>query len=217
MKTSLADYLLSAIAIALILVGSIGPVWALSFWSKNVFGDYHVLVDFAVGLVLYGVISALVMRLLLWLRPIRPGTYAMESRTFAHWKLITVIYHFGQAALRPLTPVFFKPLVSTLYGARLGKGVALGGTIDAPFLVTVGNEAIIGANSLVMANYTLGDSLVCGQVRIGDGVTIGVNAVVFPDVEIGDRATLIGGSYVMPGTRIPPGETWRGNPARKWI
>jgi carbonic anhydrase/acetyltransferase-like protein (isoleucine patch superfamily) len=44
-----------------------------------------------------------------------------------------------------------------------------------------------------------------------------MNAVVLPDVEIGDNAVVEIGSVVMPGTRIPPGERWRGNPARKWM
>lgn len=217
MKTSLFDYLLSALAISLILVCSVGPTWAVSALTRQLLGDYHVLLDFVLGLGLYGVASALVMRLLLWWRPIQPGTFGMDTQTFTHWKLVTVIYHLGQAALHPLTPVFFKPLVSALYGAKLGRDVAQGGTIDAPFLISVGDRAVIGAYSLVMGNYTVGDTLVCGRVRIGVGVTIGINAVVFPDVEIGDGATLIGGSFVMPGTRIPAGETWRGNPARKWL
>jgi carbonic anhydrase/acetyltransferase-like protein (isoleucine patch superfamily) len=41
--------------------------------------------------------------------------------------------------------------------------------------------------------------------------------VVFPNTEIGAGAVVAGGSFVMPGTRIPAGESWRGNPARKWV
>ena len=33
---------------------------------------------------------------------------------------------------------------------------------------------------------------------------------------IGEGAVVMGGAHVMPNTRIPAGETWRGNPARKW-
>ncbi len=217
MKTSLADYLLSTLALSLLLAASILPVWIFSSRSIQWFGDYHVLVDVALVLLLYGILSALAIRVLLRLRPMPPGTYSMDSPIFTSWKLITVIYHFGQSALKPLTPIFLKPLVAILYGARIGSDAALGGIIDAPFAVTLGNRVTVGAFALVSGNFTTRESLILGTVKIGDGATIGVNAVVFPNTEIGENAVLLGGSYLMPGTKIPAGETWRGNPARKWM
>lgn len=217
MKTSLADYLLSTLALSVLLAASIWPVWFFSTWSKHWFGDYHVLVDLALVLLFYGVLSALAIRVLLRLHPMHPGTYNMDSPTFTWWKLITVLYHFGQSALKPLTPIFLTPLVAMLYGAKVGSGVALGGIIDAPFSVTIGDRVTVGAFALVSGNFTTRESLILGTVIIGAGATIGVNAVVFPNTEIGENAVLLGGSYLMPGARIPAGETWRGNPARKWM
>ena len=128
MKTSLADYLLSTLALSVLLAASIWPVWFFSTWSSDWFGDYHVLVDLALVLLFYGVLSALAIRVLLRLHPMQPGTYSMDSPTFTWWKLITVLYHFGQSALKPLTPIFLTPLVAMLYGAKVGSGVALGGS-----------------------------------------------------------------------------------------
>ena len=34
-------------------------------------------------------------------------------------------------------------------------------------------------------------------------------------VEIGDKAKVLAGSFVLPNTRIPPGELWGGIPARR--
>lgn len=217
MKTSLADYLLSTLALSVLLAASIWPVWFFSTWSSHWFGDYHILVDLALVLLFYGVLSALAIRVLLRLHPMQPGTYSMDSPTFTWWKLITVLYHFGQSALKPLTPIFLTPLVAMLYGAKVGSGVALGGIIDAPFAVTIGDRVTVGAFALVSGNFTTRESLILGNVTIGAGATIGVNAVVFPNTEIGENAVLLGGSYLMPGARIPAGETWRGNPARKWM
>jgi len=45
---------------------------------------------------------------------------------------------------------------------------------------------------------------------------VGANSIVLPGTELGEGAQLLGGSIVVAGTRIPAGETWRGNPARKW-
>ena len=217
MKATLTDYLLSGLAITLIMAVSLAGVMGLLPWSRALFLDYHVLADFFLFLLIYGLMSALFVRLLLRARPIAPGTHGMDSPVFTRWKLVTIVYRLGQSALRPLTPIFLKPVVEALYGARIGRDVALGGTIDDPYMVSVGDGTVLGNASLVSGNYISGGKLVCGWVKIGSGVTLGANSVVFPDVEIGDGATLVGGSYVLPGARIPAGETWRGNPARKWV
>ena len=81
----------------------------------------------------------------------------------------------------------------------------------------MGAGSVLGNASLVSANYIADGKLVCQPVVIGQGVTVGANAVVLPGVTIGDGATISIGSVVMPGTRVPAGERWRGNPARKWL
>lgn len=217
MKTSVIDYVLSGLAICLLLAVSAGLVWSFLPISKQIFLDYHVLVDFGLLLLLYGLFSALLVRTLLRIRPIDPGAHSMDSNTFTHWKLITVVYRLGQSALLPMTPVFLKPVIETLFGARIGRDVALGGVIDDPYMVCIGDGAVLGNASLISGNFISGGLLTCGKVLIGAGATIGANSVIFPGVEIGDNATLVGGSYVISGTKVPAGETWRGNPARKWL
>ena len=141
----------------------------------------------------------------------------MESPVFTYWKLLSVVYRLGQAALTPFTPVFLKPVVESLFGARVGTGVALGGTIDDPYMVTIGDGAILGHASLVSGNMIHGGKLTCGPITIGAGATVGIHSVLLPGTEIGENVTLMAGSYVLPNTKIPAGETWRGNPARKWL
>ena len=169
------------------------------------------------ALLVYGLLSAMLVRVLLKIRPMKPGEYSMDSSVFTYWKLLTIVYRLGQGALNPFTPVFVKPLVEILFGARVGADVALGGTIDDPYMVTIGAGAVLGNASLVSGNMVYGGKFVCGAVNIGAGATIGVNSVILPGTEVGENVTLLGGSYVMPGTKIPAGETWRGNPARKWM
>ncbi len=217
LKTTAVDYILSTLAICVMLALSLAVVWTMVPVSTRLFQQYHVLADLLVLLLAYGVITALLLRVLLALKPMPSGTFSMNSPTFTYWKFLTVVYRLGQAALLPLTPVFFKPLVEVLYGARIGRDVALGGVIDDPYRVRVGDGSVIGFASLISGSYISGGSFICGPVVIGANVTVGANSVVFPGTEIGDNATLMGGSYVMPGTKVPAGETWRGNPARKWL
>jgi serine acetyltransferase len=217
MKATLRDYVLSGITISIVMLVTLGIVWLLRPWTLALLGDYHVLIDVLLTLGFYGVISAIVVRVLVRLRPIPPGTYDAGSGAFSYWMLLTVIYRMGEGALRPITPFFLQPAVEGLFGASLGRNVALGGTIDDPYRVTLGDDVVLGNASLVSGNYVSGGKLTCGAVTIGAGATIGANCVVFPNTEIGAGAVVAGGSFVMPGTRIPAGESWRGNPARKWV
>jgi carbonic anhydrase/acetyltransferase-like protein (isoleucine patch superfamily) len=217
MKTSVLDFVVCGVAIGAILAGAIAVTWALIRpLTTALLSEYHVVADFFAGLALYGALSALAVRVLLVVRRLEPGEYSMDSPVFAYWKVLTILYRLGQAALLPLTPVFARPWVQMLYGARVGADVALGGTIDDPYLISIGDGAVLGNNSLVAGSVVANGRITLGRVAIGAGATVRVNAVVLPGTDVGDGALLIGGSMVLAGTKIPPGETWRGNPARKW-
>jgi serine acetyltransferase len=218
MKTSPLDYVLSGLFITVILAAAIALVaFVVAPLTRAWLGDYHAIANVALGLLAYGLLSALVLRLLLRWRRIEPGEYTMDSPVFTYWKLLTIVYRMGQGALRPFTPVFVKPVVEMLFGAKVGTDVALGGTIDDPYMVTIGDDVVLGNASLVSANVINNGKIVFGRVIIGAGATVGANAVVLPGCEIGENAVLMGGAMLMAGTKVPAGETWRGNPARKWL
>lgn len=218
MKISLLDFLLSGVCIALLLTTTVGIVgYGVVPVSCAWLGDYHVIADVIVGLVAYGLLTALAMRILLVVRPLRPGTYALDSATCTWWKLITVIHRLGEHALMPFVPVFARPQLYVLFGARIGRDVAIGGVINDPFLVTIDSGVVLGHQSLVSANLVSDGKLVLGAVRIGSSALVGINAVVLPGCEMGARAVLAGGAILMPGSVIPVGESWRGNPARVWV
>ena len=216
-KTTWLDYLLSTAAVSLLLVLSVGCVVIASPTLHAWCGDYHVLVELALGMLLYGVFAALLARCMLRIKPIAPGAYGEDSTVFTYWKLITVVQRLGQGAMRPFTPVFLLPVVDALYGARIGKDVAFGGEINDPYMVSVGDGTTLGTQTIISGSFTGQGTLTCGFVRIGRNVTVGPNTTILPDTEIGDGASVLIGSCLMPGARIPAGEVWRGNPARKWV
>lgn len=217
MKVGAKDYLTLTAAITALGAVSVGGVWLVSGVTRSALGPYHVVADAILLLVLFGVASAGLLRLLLAVKPVLPGRYESTSPMVGHWMLLTVVYRLGQGALRPWVPFFMRPLLDVAFGARVGHGPMFGGTIDDPYMVQVGDEVVLGNASLVSGNFLQGGVLTCGRVSIGSRVTVGANCVIYPDVEIGDGATLVVGSCVLSGTRIGPGETWRGNPARKWL
>lgn len=217
MKTGFWDFVLCGGAIALVLVAALALVMGLTPVTAAMLPQHHAVLDFLLLLIAYGVLSALLVRLLLRFWPMLPGEYGMDSPVFARWKLLTIVYRLGQGALVPFTPVFVKPVIDALFGARIGSQVAFGGVIDDPYMVSVGDGVVLGHASLVSANFIANGKFTCGEVNIGAGATIGANCVIFPNTVIGEGAVLMAGSCLMPGANMPAGETWRGNPARKWM
>jgi acetyltransferase-like isoleucine patch superfamily enzyme len=218
MKTGALDYLLcgaavsAILALALLSVGTlVRPV------TQLLLVEYHVVFDFFAALLLYGLFSGVALRAMLAFRRIEPGEYGMDSPIFGYWKVLTIIHRLGQAALLPLTPIFARPWVARLFGARIGSNVAIGGAIDDPYLVSIGDDVVLGNNSLVAASAIAKGRITLAPVTIGNRVTVGVNCVVLPGSELGDDSLIVGGSIVLPATKVPAGETWRGNPARKWV
>ncbi len=217
MQTTSWDYLLCGSTLTLLTAMALGlTLFGAAPHTSALLGNYHVVADCLLFLVSYGIMSGLAVRLLMVVRPLSSGVYPMHARTFAYWKLLMMITDFGRRALVPVTPLFLRPKIAWLFGAKVGKNVALGGTMVDPFMVELGNNVIVGDGAQLCGNYTQEQSITLGRVLISDGATVGINAIVFPGVEIGKRAVVAINSVVMPGTKIPAGETWRGNPARKW-
>ncbi|MDQ2694272.1 MAG: acyltransferase [Pseudomonadota bacterium] len=216
METKGIDFLLTGCATTLLLLLD----WLLLALllvplTRAWFGDHHVVVDALLFLLLYGLLSGLLFRLCLRFRPLRPGDYAMDDAAFTYWKFLTMIYEFGRGALLPFTTVVTRPLVALLFGARVGREIALGGRLADPPLIHIGDYAVLGHNSVLTPHAITSGKCLLREIRIGNRATVGVNVVVMPGVEIGDGAVVTAGSVVTMSTRIPPGELWGGVPARK--
>lgn len=85
-----------------------------------------------------------------------------------------------------------------------------------PWLVKVGARTVLGDGAkLSPHSVNRPGELRIGPITIGDDVVLGGDVLVGPDVEIGDGATVVSRSAVLPGSRIPAGETWAGSPARR--
>lgn len=103
-----------------------------------------------------------------------------------------------------------------LMGMKIGDGVTINTTAIAdPSLIELGDRVTLGGSCSLMAHYAQGGYLVIAPVKIGAGATIGLRAIVMGGVTVGEKAKVLAGSFVMPKTVIPPGETWGGIPARK--
>lgn len=101
-------------------------------------------------------------------------------------------------------------------GMRIGRNVTINSTALAdPSLIEMGDGVTIGGSASIMAHYAQGGYLVIAPVRIAAGATIGLRAIIMGGVEVGEKARVLAGSFVLPNTCIPAGETWAGIPARR--
>lgn len=104
-----------------------------------------------------------------------------------------------------------------LTGAKIGKHVALGFemTLDIlyPQKVSIGDDSIVGYDTVILCHGYLHDEFQVGPVTIGKGVSIGARCTVLPGVTIGDGAVV--GAMSLVNRDVPAGEFWAGVPARR--
>jgi len=110
-----------------------------------------------------------------------------------------------------------KNILYRLCGARIGKGVTfgLGAVLDIfyPELIEVGDNTLIGYNTVILAHEYLQNEYRTGRVIIGKNAMIGANCTILPGIKIGDGASV--SSMTLVNTDIPAGQTWGGIPARR--
>ncbi|HJV21620.1 MAG TPA: hypothetical protein VJ570_02935 [Holophagaceae bacterium] len=115
------------------------------------------------------------------------------------------------ATLTPFGVWFLKAM-----GMKIGRHAFINTElISDPSLIEVGDDAALGGSVRIFAHYGGGGNLVIAPVKIGNRATLGAGSCVMGDVEVGDGAVLLPHSVLLPGSRVPAGETWGGVPARR--
>lgn len=145
-----------------------------------------------------------------------------DKNSLAYWwqdvHPLRVVWNFICIYIAKYAPsLMMKRFFLRLTGMKVGHEVSFGlaCTIDVffPNLVDVGDNSIIGFNSVVLAHEYMVKERRIGPVKIGRNVSIGANVTILPGVVIGDGATISAMSLV--NKDIPPGEFWGGIPVKK--
>lgn len=102
---------------------------------------------------------------------------------------------------------------------KIGDRVFLGERclLNTCMPITIGDECFIGQNSAIMTHniglsYLEGYENAFAPVRIGNGVQIGINCVLYPNSEIEEGSVVASNSYVI--GKIPEGKLVMGIPAK---
>lgn len=203
-----------------VAAGLFGEVFApalagvTSFWHYPLTGLALAASYFTYGLTLLLVAPALNLVLGGRLRPYRGSAVSLAAlRWYVHCTLTLVVRY---SFLEFVTPSPFAQLYYRLMGMKIGRHVTINSTAIAdPSLIEMEDGVTIGGSASIMAHYAQGGYLVVAPVRLRAGATIGLRAIVMGGVEVGEKAKVLAGSFVLPNTRIPAGETWAGIPAQR--
>lgn len=157
-----------------------------------------------------------VFRLLVTLFPVWEGQVVPSSQLEFNYNVVTVyaLVWIYPLIYSHLVPVPLTPLLYRLLGARLGKNTYTAGAILDAWFVSIGDNCILGLESVIIPHVHQTQTLAHQRIVIGDNVTIGARAMIMAGVQIGDGAIIGMNSVVTQGTIIGPHEVWAGSPAR---
>ncbi len=179
-------------------------------------GEYHVLAKAVCFVCMLYVWAILLFRAFMAIFPLPTGEIPENSRgEFAyhiHLLFFLILFHpviRGSFLPVPLMRLFYQAL-----GAKLGHNTYSSGLILDPLFVEMGSNCLVGQFAIICPHALEGTKLSHHPIKIGNNVTIGIGAVVFPGVTIGDDALVAAGAIVSKGTVIGAGEIWGGIPAK---
>jgi acetyltransferase-like isoleucine patch superfamily enzyme len=100
-------------------------------------------------------------------------------------------------------------------GMKIGAGTMINTEyLSDVNLLTLGERVAVGGSVRIFAHYAGAGRLTIVPVVIGDRVTLGLGCTVMGDVVIGNDATILAHSVLLPGSRVGEGEVWGGVPAQ---
>jgi acetyltransferase-like isoleucine patch superfamily enzyme len=215
-------YALASTALGLALAPALWCFEQAAAWSAPLPGPLHwfalgtsaALCFFLAGLTLLVVVPVYNWLLPTRIEPFKGGYYSIYALP---WMLHNGLFYLVRYTFLPfvtLTP--FGIWFLRAMGMRIGRHAFVNTEyISDPQLITLGDDAALGGSVRIFAHWGGSGSFVVAPVTIGARATIGLGATVMGDVEVGEGATVLPHSVLLPGSRVGPGETWGGVPARR--
>ncbi|MFW9994377.1 MAG: acyltransferase [Candidatus Odinarchaeota archaeon] len=106
--------------------------------------------------------------------------------------------------------VFYK-----LFGAKLGKRVAIFTRLWDVELMEIGNDTFIGTECIIGCHAISQGELFRGRITIGSNCTIGAGTIILPGVTIEDRV-IVASNSVIPSNRVLKANSiYAGSPVKR--
>jgi len=145
-----------------------------------------------------------------------PGTNICEAVYPAGWagirfRLLSLCSVLGAFSLGQAWRRFWYRLAGVRMGANVYISYGVKLDVLAPWMITLGDGCTLGVEAIVAMHMFHQDSLVLRKIHLGQGAVVGARALVF--ASLGDHAILGPGSALF--TDASPGETLLGVPATR--
>jgi acetyltransferase-like isoleucine patch superfamily enzyme len=95
------------------------------------------------------------------------------------------------------------PFILKIMGAKIEKNIVIAGKIFHPDMIEIGNNVIIGMDSLIVPHLISKGKIFFKKIKIGNNCTIGVKTVIFPGVVLEDNVTVVSGVVIGPNVVVP--------------
>ncbi|HDR4762383.1 TPA: DapH/DapD/GlmU-related protein [Bacillus thuringiensis] len=136
-------------------------------------------------------------------------------KTVSFWKVMKNFIIIQIARYTPFLSVknwLYRTFLRMKVGKKTSFALMVMPDIMFPEKITVGENSIIGYNTMLLAHEYLIREYRLGEIVIGNEVMIGANVTILPGVKIGDGATVSAGTLVH--RDVPSGAFVGGNPMR---
>lgn len=215
-------YIFVAALLGIALIPAVSLVTQSFQWSENFTTIPRLFTQgfsLALGYLVYGfsiiVVVPLVNRLI---RPlIKPFRGPVYSTGVLGWYFHNIlIYAVRYTFLDWITPTPFNLFFYRQMGMKIGaKSEVNTSNISDAALITLEEGVTVGGSVTIIAHYATAGFLVISPVVVRKNATLGIRSIIMAGVDIGERATILPNSVVLPKTVVPAGETWAGIPAKK--
>jgi amino acid adenylation domain-containing protein len=168
------------------------------------------------GVSTLNVYTFLVLPIIKWtvIGRFQPGTHSIWSWYFIRWWAVRALCNLSP--LYQMSGTVFSVTFLRMMGAQIGQGAAFfpGSCYDYD-LIHIGDDSVIGHESLIAPSEVVDSMLVLRQVKIGHTSSIGSRCVVKGGAVIGNECVIKHMSLIHENISVPSGEEWGGSPAQK--
>ena len=217
----LAVYAVAALALGLALTPALwlidrarslaAPLAGWSHWTVLGIGG-------GAAVFVFGFSLLIVVAVFNWLLPTRIGEFHGSYYTAAAvpWFVHNALFYLVRYTFLPF--VTMTP-IGLWFLRAMGMKIGAGSMVNTEYLsdvnlLTLGEKVAVGGSVRIFAHYAGAGRLTIVPVVIGDRVTLGLGCTVMGDVVIGNDATILAHSVLLPGSRVKEGEVWGGVPAQ---
>ena len=167
MNTILLDTLLGIGAIGGSAAVAIAVEIAARTRLESVTGSFYSIVAVVSGLLLFGLVAAVLLRVLRSVSPLAEGEHKRPSRAFTRWKLDFNLQESAYRTLGLFVPVFGRTWLFRLLGARIASPVVVAGTLTDPAVTRIGRRTIIGGGAFITCHVITEDRFSLHPVTLG--------------------------------------------------